>query len=113
MPAPRETIGDALHNPGPDGTIFGRFHASSRRLRLQEEVMGTPLDQAVEKVKALSPERQRYAADVLEQIAEAGDGIYQLSVEERSLIKEGLAELDRGEAATEAQVRAVFDRYRR
>jgi hypothetical protein len=70
------------------------------------------LEQAIEKVKALSEERQEYAAEVLEQIANSGDGIYQLSEEERRLVREGLAELDRGEAASEAEVRAVFDKYR-
>lgn len=70
------------------------------------------LEQAVDKVKRLSKERQEYAAEVLERIAEAGDGVYALSDEERRLVQEGLAELDRGEIATEAEVRAVFDKYR-
>ena len=70
------------------------------------------LEEAIEKVKALSPERQEYAAEVLEHIAQAGDQVYRLSDEERRLVREGLAELDRGEAATEEEVRAVFDKYR-
>ena len=70
------------------------------------------LEQAVEKVKKLSEERQEYAAAVLEQIAEAGDGIYTLTDEERRLVREGLDQLDRGDVATDEQVRAVFDKYR-
>ena len=70
------------------------------------------LEQAIEKVKALSKERQEYAAEVLEHIANADDDIYRLSDEERRLVHEGLAELDRGEFAPEAEVRAVFDKYR-
>jgi len=70
------------------------------------------LEDAIEKVKKLSPERQQYAAEVLEQIAEAGEGVYTLSEEERRLVREGLAELDRGEAATDEEVRAVYDKYR-
>jgi DNA-binding protein H-NS len=70
------------------------------------------LEQAIEKVKALSTERQEYAAEVLEQIADAGNAVYHLSDEERRLVREGLAELDRGEVATESEVRAVFDKYR-
>ena len=70
------------------------------------------LEQAIEKLKALSEERQEYAAEVLEQIAAAGDAVYALSDDERRLVREGLAELDRGEAASEAGVRAVFDKYR-
>jgi predicted transcriptional regulator len=71
------------------------------------------LEEAIEKVKALSEERQAYAAEVLEQIAAAGDEVYRLSDEERRLVREGLAELDRGEVASEEEVRAVFDKYRR
>ena len=70
------------------------------------------LEQAIEKVKKLSRERQEYAAEVLEQIAETDDQVYTLSDEERRLVREGLAELDRGEVATDAEVRAVFDKYR-
>jgi predicted transcriptional regulator len=70
------------------------------------------LEQAVDKVKKLSKERQEYAAAVLEQIAEGGDGIYILTDEEHRLVREGLDELDRGEVATDAEVRAVFDKYR-
>lgn len=70
------------------------------------------LEEAIEKVKKLPKERQEYAAEVLEQIAEAGEEVYVLSDEERQLVREGLDELDRGEAASEAGVRAVFDKYR-
>ena len=70
------------------------------------------LEQAIEKVKKLPRERQEYAAEVLERIAEAGEEVYVLSDEERRLVREGLDELDRGEAASQAEVRAVFDNYR-
>jgi predicted transcriptional regulator len=70
------------------------------------------LEQGIEKVKKLPKERQEYAAEVLERIAEAGDEVYILTDEERRLVREGLAELDRGEVATEEEVRAVFDKYR-
>jgi hypothetical protein len=70
------------------------------------------LEQAIEKIKKLSKERQEYAAEVLEQIAELGEDVNVLSTEERRLVREGLDELDRGEVVSEAEVRAVFDRYR-
>jgi len=70
------------------------------------------LEQAVEKVKRLSEERQEYAAAVLEQIAESSDEVYTLTDEERRLVREGLEQLDRGDLATDAEVRAVFDKYR-
>ena len=69
------------------------------------------LEKAIDKIKALPDDRQRYAAEILEQIA-SGGGVHALSDEERRLVLEGLAELDRGEVATAAQVRAVFDKYR-
>ncbi len=74
--------------------------------------MSKVLENAVAKVKTLSEDRQRYAAEVLEQIAAAGDDVYQLSDEEHRLVREGLDELNRGEVASEAQVRAVFDKHR-
>ena len=84
---------------------------SKRRIWYHARMIKT-LEQAVEKVKKLSKERQEYAAEVLEQIAEAGDDVYILTDEERRLVREGLDELDRGEAASDAEVRAVFDKYR-
>jgi hypothetical protein len=83
-----------------------------RRQSGRMEFMIKVLEQAVERVKKLSREQQEYAAEVLERIADAGDGVYSLSDEERRLVREGLDELDRGEAATDAEVRAVFDKYR-
>jgi hypothetical protein len=74
--------------------------------------MTKTLEQAVEKVKKLSRERQEYAAEVLELIAEAGDEVTILTDEERRLVREGLDELARGEIASDAEVRAVFDKYR-
>ena len=70
------------------------------------------LERALEKVKRLPRERQEYAARVLEQIAEDGQEAYVLSDKERRLVREGLAELDRGEAAIDEEVRAVFGKYR-
>ena len=70
------------------------------------------LEQAIAKVKKLPREQQEYAAELLEQIAESGEAVYVLSDEERRLVREGLDELDQGEVASEAEVRAVFDKYR-
>jgi hypothetical protein len=49
----------------------------------------------------------------LERIAEAGEEVYVLSDEERRLVREGLDELDRGAAASQTEIRAVFDKYQR
>ena len=74
--------------------------------------MSKTLDSAIARIKTLSKPRQLYAAEVLEGIAAAGDETYVLTDEERRLVREGLDELDRDEVATEAEVRAVFDKYR-
>ena len=71
--------------------------------------MITVLEKAIEKVKALSTERQEYVAELLEEIAAEGD-VYRLTDSERQLVREGTAELDRGEYASDAAVAAVLRR---
>ena len=70
------------------------------------------LEQAIEKVKALSPERQEYAAAVLEEIA-AGDEVYRLSDEERRLVEEGVADLDAGRVVPDAEMDEFWKRHRK
>jgi hypothetical protein len=70
------------------------------------------LENAIEKVKTLSEERQRYAAGVLEQIAEAGDDVYRLGDEERRLVREGIADLDAGRIVSDADMDAFWQRHR-
>jgi DNA-binding protein H-NS len=70
------------------------------------------LEQAIEKVKTLSEERQQYAARVLEQIAEAGNEVYRLTDEERRLVREGVADLDAGRIVSDADMDAFWHRHR-
>lgn len=70
------------------------------------------LEDAIEKLKSLSPERQRYAAEVLEHIAAAGDGLHRLSDEERQFVREGIADLDAGRVVSEADMSAFWNRNR-
>ena len=60
------------------------------------------LETAIEKVKALPEERQRYAAEILEQIAGAAQAtVYAtLSDAEKAEIDAALDELDRGEGVS-------------
>lgn len=92
---------------GGPGSLPAVAHRPDRVIRLAVSA------QAIEKIKALSEERQEYEAAALEEIAEDGDDLYRLSDEERALVREGLAELDRGEAATDAEVQAVYAKYRK
>lgn len=71
------------------------------------------LEQAIAKARSLSEERQRYAAEALEQIAEAGDGIHRLSEEERRLLREGLDDLDAGRIVPDADMAAFWNRNRK
>jgi DNA-binding protein H-NS len=70
------------------------------------------LEQAIEKVRRLSKERQEYAAEVLEQIAQADDEIYHLTDEERRLVDEGLADLVAGRVVSDSEMAEFWKRHR-
>jgi predicted transcriptional regulator len=70
------------------------------------------LEQAIERVRLLSDERQRYAARVLEQIADAGDSVYRLTDDERRLVREGLDDLDAGRVVSDADMETFWNRNR-
>jgi predicted transcriptional regulator len=71
------------------------------------------IDEVLERVRTWPPERQEDAVRVLLQIEAAGTEVYRLSDEERAEIEASLEEARRGEFATDEEVAAVFDRYRR
>jgi hypothetical protein len=71
------------------------------------------LEDAIEKIRTLPAERQRLAAEVLERIAEADEGDYQLSDDERRLVRDGLDDLDAGHIVTDADMTAFWNRNRR
>ena len=70
------------------------------------------LEEAIQKVKTLSEERQQQAAQVLEQIAAAGDDVYRLTDEERRLVREGLADLDAGRVVSDDDMQKFWQRNR-
>ena len=57
------------------------------------------LETAIEKIKRLSPERQAYAARVLDEIAEPEAGTFVVPDEHRAAIFEALEQVSRGERA--------------
>ena len=69
------------------------------------------LEKAIEKVRALPEDRQRYAAHLLEQIASA-DEVYRLTDEEHRLVREGLTDLDAGRIVPDAEMDAFWRRHR-
>jgi uncharacterized protein YehS (DUF1456 family) len=66
------------------------------------------LEEAIEKVKTLSEERQALAAEVLEYIAATEDGVFHVPDEHRSAILEGLAQARRREFADDETVERVL-----
>ncbi len=67
------------------------------------------LEKAVERVRALPEDRQAYAAQVLDEIADEAVA-YKLSSDERDDLSAALEEMEHGEVASDADVAAVFAR---
>ena len=68
------------------------------------------LENAIEQINDLPPERQAYAALVLKQIA-ADDGTpFEVPTEHRAAVLEGLAQVERGEFASEEDVERTLHR---
>ena len=66
------------------------------------------LEDAIEKVRRLPADRQAYVAELLEQIAAAGSGLFVIPEEHRAAVLEGLAEAERGEFATDDEMAALW-----
>jgi hypothetical protein len=69
------------------------------------------LEQAVETVRGLPPEMQDELACLLLQLAGEAQPLLQLSPEEEASLDESLAQAERGEFATEEQVRAIWAKH--
>ena len=70
------------------------------------------IDSILDRVRTWPEERQEDAARILLAMESEDSGIYRLSEAERIEIRAALAEVQRGEVATDAEVTAVFNRYR-
>jgi predicted transcriptional regulator len=69
------------------------------------------LENAIEKARGLSPDRQADAADALERIVAASHTTYRLSDDERALVEEGLADLDAGNVVPDAEMARFWARH--
>ncbi len=69
------------------------------------------LEHAVETVRGLPPETQDDFARVLLQLAGEDQPVIQLSAEEEASLEESLAQAERGEFATDEQVRAIWAKH--
>jgi hypothetical protein len=68
-------------------------------------------EQAVETVRALPPEMQDDLARMLLQLAGEDQAVVQLTPEEEASFDESLAQAERGEFATDEQVRAIWAKH--
>lgn len=71
------------------------------------------LQDAIEKARALPPERQADAADALERIVSASRTTYVLSNDERAMVEEGLADLDAGNIVPDEEMAKFWARHRK
>jgi hypothetical protein len=69
------------------------------------------LEQAVETVRGLPPEVQDDLARILLQLAGKDQPVVQLSAADEASFAESFAQADRGEFATDEQVRAVWAKH--
>jgi hypothetical protein len=70
------------------------------------------LQDVLRRVEAWPRERQEEAARVLLELEAGEEPVYQFTDEEAADIDEALREIERGEVASEEEVKAVFNRYR-
>jgi predicted transcriptional regulator len=70
------------------------------------------IDEVLERVRTWSEEEQERAVRLLLVLEENREGIYELSNDEIADIEEAEAQAERGEFATDEEMRALFDRYR-
>ena len=68
------------------------------------------MQEAIEVLRELPEERQETIARAILDYASHDDGIYHLSDDERAEVRAGLAEIRRGEIASDREVRAVYKR---
>jgi len=68
------------------------------------------LEDAIEKVRQLSADRQAYVAEVLEHIAAAGGEMFPVPDGHRAAVLEGLAQAERGEFVSDDEMAALWRR---
>jgi hypothetical protein len=75
------------------------------------EIMTKLLEHAVETVRGLPPEIQDDLARLLLQLAGEEQPAVELTAEEASSFEESLAQAERGEFATDEQMRAIWAKH--
>ena len=75
--------------------------------------MNKLLEEAIKEIRKLPEPEQDEAAELLFAWAEKAKGPYQLNEEELAAVEQGLAEMRRGEFATDEEIAEVFGRDRK
>ena len=70
--------------------------------------MTNTTNEAIEALRNLPKDRQETAARAILEFASFDDDVYHLTFEERREVRAGMAEIDRGEMASDADVNAVM-----
>jgi hypothetical protein len=70
------------------------------------------IESVLDRVRTWPQQRQEDAVRILLAMEDQDTGVYRLSDTERAEIHAALAEVERGEIATDEQVSAVFSRFR-
>ena len=83
---------------------------NAKRAPFYEPGLNQLLEKGIEAIRKVSDEEQDRAGELLLQLAVRG-GIYRLTDGEQSEMNEALAEVERGEMASEADVAAMKRRY--
>lgn len=71
------------------------------------------LEKAIERLKELPEEHQRYVARVIEEMTDETSPMYVLDDDERRLLREGLADLDAGRVVSDADMHVFWNRNRK
>lgn len=75
--------------------------------------MNKRLEHVLKRVKSWPEERQRDVAQLLDEIEQAGTGVYPLSDGERRLVEDGLEQAKRGAFISDAEMDAFWNRNKR
>ena len=75
--------------------------------------MTTLMEKALQAVRDWPADQQDDAAELLLALDRLGAGAYRASPEALAAIDEALAQVERGERATDAEVEAAFTRFRK
>jgi hypothetical protein len=76
-----------------------------------DDLMTKLLEQGIEAVRALPPERQDLAGELLLGFARMARPVYQLTLEQIEDAKLAIAQANRGEFATEKEIEATWKKF--